>query len=312
MEAEVDFPTAVSQLFQGISQEWILALSVLVALVAALIAYCYTTQSGVIARATTKEAVRQPIFYLMLLLATAFLVLNTFLPFFSLGEDLKMFKDVGLITIMFCGMFLGIWTASISISEEIEGKTAMTLLSKPINRRQFITGKYVGILNGVIFLVVPLVIVFAALIYYKVGYDAREGSKTGITAADRLQEIVQVLPSVLLVFMEVAVMTGVSVAISTRLPMVVNIVTCMAIFVVGHLTPVLAQTVFAKLEFVKFMALMIATVLPALEAFKTDAIVATGKIVPPIYLGTAFAYCLFYTTASILLAFILFEDRDLA
>ncbi|WP_166828781.1 ABC transporter permease subunit [Thalassoroseus pseudoceratinae] len=309
---EVDFSTAVSQLFQGISQDWIIALAVLVGLIATLIAFCYTTQAGVIARATTKEAVRQPIFFLMLFLAMTFLLLNTFLPFFSLGEDLKMFKDVGLITIMFCGMFLGIWTSSISISEEIEGKTAMTLLSKPINRRQFITGKYFGIMNGVIFLIVPLVVVFAALIYYKVGYDAREGSQTGITAADRLREVIQVLPSTLLVFLEVAVMTAVSVAISTRLPMIVNIVTCMAIFVVGHLTPVLAQTVFAKLEFVKFMALMIATILPALEAFKTDAIVATGKIVPPMYLGTALAYCVFYTTAAILLAFILFEDRDLA
>ncbi|MDX5152337.1 MAG: HAD hydrolase-like protein [Acidiferrobacterales bacterium] len=40
--------------------------------------------------------------------------------------------------------------------------------------------------------------------------------------------------------------------------------------------------------------------------------VATGKAVPLDYLIWAGVYCLAYTTAAILLAFILFEDRDLA
>ena len=33
-----------------------------------------------------------------------------------------------------------------SISEEIEGRTAVTLMSKPVSRRQFLLGKYLGIL----------------------------------------------------------------------------------------------------------------------------------------------------------------------
>jgi hypothetical protein len=36
--------------------------------------------------------------------------------------------------------------ASMSISEEIEGRTAVTLMSKPVNRRQFLIGKFLGIL----------------------------------------------------------------------------------------------------------------------------------------------------------------------
>ena len=75
-------------------------------------------------------------------------MVNTFLPFFSLGEDIKMLKDCGLATILISGLLLAVWTASTSIANEIEGKTAMTLLSKPINRRQFIVGKYIGNLAG--------------------------------------------------------------------------------------------------------------------------------------------------------------------
>ena len=40
--------------------------------------------------------------------------------------------------------------------------------------------------------------------------------------------------------------------------------------------------------------------------------VATGKIVPPVYLGYSLVYCASFCGVAILLALILFEDRDLA
>ena len=67
-----------------------------------------------------------------------------------------------------------------------------------------------------------------------------------------------------------------------------------------------------KLEFVQFMARLIATVLPSLDLFNISAAVATGDLVPPIYLGYSAIYCFCYCAAAILMAFILFEDRDLA
>lgn len=294
-------------------------------LCAGMFVFLYMTRTGIIARATTKEAVRQPVFLLLLGLASLLLVVNTFLPFFSLGEDIKMLKDCGLMTILFSGLLLAVWTASTSIASEIEGKTTMTLLSKPINRRQFIVGKYVGIVNSTLVLILPLVVLFTLLLFYKVGYDARESSKevptyfeaaegflSYIPNTERLTAVVQIIPGVLLIVMEIAVMTAVSVAISTRTPMVVNMVTCLAIFVIGHLTPVLVKAGILKLEFVSFMARLIATVLPALEVFNMQPAVATGTMVPLPYLGYSALYGAVYTVAMILLAFILFEDRDLA
>jgi ABC-type transport system involved in multi-copper enzyme maturation permease subunit len=264
-------------------------------LLAGLFVFLYMTRTGVIARATTKEAVRQPVFLLLLGLGGLLLFVNTFLPFFSLGSDIKMLKD------------------------EIEGKTTMTLLSKPINRRQFIVGKYVGIVNATLCLLLPLVILFCALLLYKVGYDTRESSKEipswfedRSLNAERLKEALQILPGVLLVILEIAVMTAVSVAISTRTPMVVNMVTCLAIFVVGHLTPVLVVSGVLKLEFVSFMAQLIATLLPSLEAFNMESAVATGTMVPASYLAYSALYDAAYIGAMLLLSFILFEDRDLA
>jgi ABC-type transport system involved in multi-copper enzyme maturation permease subunit len=273
--------------------------------------FCYLTRAGVIARATTKEAIRQPLFPLLMALAILVLVTNTFVPFFSFGEDYRMLIDCGLATILICGLLLAVWTSSTSIADEIEGKTAMTLLSKPINRRQFVLGKFVGIMVAVFWLILPLMICFLALVYYKVGYASRESANPDPESSFKLTIMLNTIPGLILSFFEICVLTSVSVAISTRVPMVVNMVTCFAIFVVGHVTSVMVERGVLHLEVVQFTARLIATALPNLELFKTEA-ASTGMFVPPPYLGYAALYCAAFSIAAIFLAFILFEDRDLA
>jgi ABC-type transport system involved in multi-copper enzyme maturation permease subunit len=301
--------------------QWQLTGLVVVLILVALIRITYSTRTGIIARATTKEAVRQPLFLLLLVFGILMIVINTYLPFFSLGEDVKMLKDCGLATILVSGLLLAVWTASTSIASEIEGKTAMTLLSKPITRRQFIMGKYLGILHAVIFLIVPLMLVLCFFILYKVGYDARESSKDipdwinsdgGWISQERAREMMHMLPGFALMFMEIAVLTAVSTAISTRVPMIVNMVTTLSIFVVGHITSKLVATGAISNEIVEFMAKLFATILPNLDYYSAYTAVATGGDIPPAYLLAAFAYSVAYGSAMILLSFILFEDRDLA
>jgi ABC-type transport system involved in multi-copper enzyme maturation permease subunit len=308
---------------------WIPAWLVALGLFFALIGFAYWTRAGIIARATTKEAVRQPLFFLLLIISGFILVVNTFIPFFTLEGDVKMLKECGLATLLISGALLAVWTAGTSITNEIEGKTAMTLLSKPINRRQFILGKYIGILQGTLWLLIPLTLLFGMLIFYKVGHDQREmaenitpllesvkiaGVQIPVPHHERLQVFTQVLPGVVLIFFEVAVLGAISVAIATRLPMVVNLVVCFAIFVIGNLTPMMVSqsTRVIQNEAVTFIARLIATALPSLDAFNISAAIATETQVVPSYPGTALLYCVAYVTATILFAFILFEDRDLA
>lgn len=293
--------------------QWFVVLGVALLAFGFLLAFLFSTRAGIIARATMKEAIRQPVFSLLMIMAIGLLVINTFVPFFSLGDDFKMLKDCGLATILISGLILATWTASTSIADEIEGKTAMTLLSKPVNRRQFVIGKYFGILTAVLILIVPIVIVFLGLLDYKVFYDAREASRQDeVNHTVAFLETIHILPGVILSFFEIAVLTAVSVAISTRVPMVVNMVTCLAVFVVGHLTPLLVQQGVVKLELVLFMARIIATVLPALSVFNMEGAVATGAQVPPIYVAWSAVYAAAYCGMAILLALLLFEDRDLA
>ena len=309
--------------------DWTLTWLSVFGLMVALVAIAYGTRIGVIARATTKEAIRQPLFLLLLAISSLILILNSVMPFFTLEDDVKMLNECGLATLLIAGALLAVWTAGTSITSEIEGKTAMTLLSKPIDRRQFILGKYLGIVQAVIWMFAILTLLFSMLIFLKVGYDQRERSEDitpkwqwykvaeveiPVPHPDRVRVIAQLLPGVALAFLQVCVLGAISVTVATRMPMVMNLVICFTVFVIGNLTEVIVNRTVAgeANESVTFTARLISMVVPSLSTFNVSSAVATGRVVPQDYLGLSFVYAVTYIGAMLLLGFILFEDRDLA
>lgn len=266
-----------------------------------------------VAYTTAKESLVQPLFLLLVVLGAFFIiVLFPFLPYNTFGEDVKMVKDSGLTLIMLMGFFLAIWTASVSISDEIEGRTAVTLLSKPISRRHFVFGKLLGVILPVAILFLILGMFFLFSICFKVGYEARENGISELTDADRVRELTQVLPGLLLAFLEASVLGSISVAISTRLPMLPNLIISFAVYVLGHLVPVIVEATHKGQEIVAFVAKLLAVVLPNLDHFNIQTAVATGKVVPLDYLAGASLYALLYMSAMTVVGLLLFEDRDLA
>lgn len=267
-----------------------------------------------IAMATAKEATRQPAFFVILFLGAMFLIVSIFLSYYTLGEDIKMYKDVGMTAISMSGLLLALLTASSTVAEEIEGKTAITLLSKPINRPQFILGKFIGIELGVAAVFLILGFVFATGVYFKFGYDLRESSAGIAEVSQRLKQVQQILPGLALGFMEVTILTSVSVAISTRLPMLANLVVCIGVFFLGHLTPVLIESTQVRSnELVGFMARLFKWALPSLEYFNANPSIATGAMIPWFgYVLPAFLFCVMYSGAALLFALVLFENRDVA
>ncbi len=268
-----------------------------------------------IALATAKEAIRQPTFLVLIFLSTLLLLVTLVLPYFTFGEDIKMYKDTGIVTIIFAGLLLSLLTASSSVAEEIDGKTAITMLSKPVTRRQFILGKFFGILMSVALLFAILGTMFAIGVSYKVIYDAREMSTQLEGTNIQLNQVRQVLPGLVLGFFEVTVLTAISIAISTRLPMLVNMVVMITLFFLGHLTPILvdASVQSQANELVRFMARFFQWILPSLEFFNAGPSIATGVLIPWTgYVLPALGYCVLYSGAALLFAFLLFENRDLA
>lgn len=265
-----------------------------------------------IAQTTAKEGTSQPLFYVIVAIGVFALILFPFVSYNTFGEDVKMLKAEGLTLIKVLAILLALWTASVSIADEIEGRTALTLLSKPVGRAQLIIGKFIGILIPVAIVFIILGVFFLASVSYKVVYDARETANPEPTPMDCMLEMAQVAPGLGLAFMEAVVLASVSVAISTRLPMLPNLVISAAIYVLGHLVPTLVATLADQFPLVSFAGWLLAAVLPGLEHFNMETGISTGQSVPVAYLAVAALYCALYSLAALLLALLMFEERDLA
>src|SRR5690242_17231027 len=106
-----------------------------------------------IARNTFVEAVRQPIFFVMIVICGVLQLFNTWSTGFSMGYsdsaevsgDNKLLLDIGLATVLVCGMLLAAFVATAVVSREIENKTVLTVVSKPIGRPTVVLGKYLGV-----------------------------------------------------------------------------------------------------------------------------------------------------------------------
>jgi hypothetical protein len=265
-----------------------------------------------VALTTGKEAVSQPLFYLLMFIGVVLCLLGIVIPYFTFGEDIKMYKTAGFDIIKIVATFLALWTASVTISEEVEGRTALTVLSKPITRQQFILGKYLGIGAAVLLLFMLLGGLFSYCVSYKVVYDARETVKMDIGWQDCYSELVRTTPGLILTFMETMVLAAIAVAISTRLGMLANLIICLTIYAVGHLVPLFVQSSLGEFAIVKFMAQLTATILPGLEHYNIGGAIMADRDIPLSYLGWASAYSAIYIAIAMLLALLLFDDRDLA
>ncbi len=271
-----------------------------------------TPKVSAIALTTAKEAMAQPLYYVVLAFGLFALLAFVFVPYNTFGEDVKMLKDSGLTLIMVLSMIVAVWSASVSVSEEVEGRTALTVLSKPVLRRQFVLGKFLGVLGPVVVLFVALGIVLLITVSYKVVYDAREVAKTEPPWQLCNLEVVRTIPGLVLAFLETVVLASISVALSTRLPMLANLIICASIYVLGNLVPMLVNSSVGKFEIVRFVGQFIATILPVLDHFNIQGAVAQGVPVPLSYLGMAVVYCALYSSIAMLLGLAMFEDRDLA
>lgn len=267
-----------------------------------------------ISLATAKSEIAQPLYALILGIGMFLLVVFIYIPYNTFGEDIKMLKDSGLSLILVLAIVQAVWAASSSVADEIDGRTALTVLSKPVSRRDFILGKFFGIAWSSALLVVLFGLVLMVCVAYKPIYDAREGADYDPTWQKCFFEMAQIVPGLVLAYLETLVMAALSVAISTRLPALANFIICFAIYVLGHLTPLMVQSqvIAEQLPPVIFFGRLIATVLPVLDHFNIQASVAAGVDVPLVYLGWSLVYCVIYSTMAMLLALTLFEDRDLA
>lgn len=323
VEAHLDVTYVTAPEHPQVSTIVLTAISVVAIFLLYLLQRTAMPRLSAVALSTFKSEIAQPLFLIVMAVGLFAVVAFIWVPYNTLGEDIKVLKDTGMTLIMILAIIQAIWAASTSVADEIEGRTALTVLSKPIGRGSFICGKYLGIFWTVAVIFVVIGTVFMLSVAYKPIYDNREGSykpiyeeqttsNEDITWQQCHYEMVGIVPGLVLAFLETIVLAALSVAISTRLPMLANFIICFSIYVLGHLTPLIVQSSVGKFAPVRFVAELLSTVLPILDHFNIQAAVSTGATVPYDYLGWTLLYSFLYGVMALLLALLLFEDRDLA
>lgn len=101
-----------------------------------------------ITKNTFLQTVRQPVYGIILLATLSGLALSPSITGWTLDDDNKMLRDIGLSTLLIQGLFLACFAASNVLNVEIEDKTVLTVAAKPVPRWQFILGKYLGVLGA--------------------------------------------------------------------------------------------------------------------------------------------------------------------
>ena len=306
-------------------------------------------KGGAVATAAYREALRQPMFWLIALLASLLIVASTVIPYFTLGDDYKLMKQVGFDAVMlFSGLF-GLLTASISVNEEIEGRTAITVISKPVSRRQFFIGKYLGILLACWVMTLLLGWVLTWALHIKPRFDPLdevldpmpfevtrwlspkfdalmptvEGSGWARGAGAWAGETLAHHLGLARIFGQVMILLGICTALATRVQFVVNLVICLGVFLIGNLSPIMVHVTDRPgnednpaLQLVRFIAQLFNAIFPSLDAFDMGpAIIRDTPLSTLTFLGfvaTVLLYALLYTGIAILAGLLLFEDRDLA
>ncbi|MCB9526549.1 MAG: ABC transporter permease, partial [Myxococcales bacterium] len=98
-----------------------------------------------IALNTFREAIRNRVFFALVLFAIGMLLMTLAVSSASLHEEVRLMKDVGLFLTSSFAVLISIFVGVNLVYKEIERKTVYTIMPKPIPRASFLLGKYAGL-----------------------------------------------------------------------------------------------------------------------------------------------------------------------
>jgi ABC-type transport system involved in multi-copper enzyme maturation permease subunit len=122
-----------------------------------------------IARTTLLEAVRNRVFGVLVLFACGMIGFSTVLGALSLHEEVRIVKDLGLAATSLFGVLISLFLGVNLLAKELDKKTVYAILSKPIERWEFLIGKYLGLVATIAMLVFAMSIIMAILIQLEGG-----------------------------------------------------------------------------------------------------------------------------------------------
>jgi ABC-type transport system involved in multi-copper enzyme maturation permease subunit len=116
---------------------------------------------------TFKEAVRNRILYILLVFALLIMASSGIVGELTISARDRVIKDLGTASISFFGLLIAIFVGIGLVYNELDKKTIYTIVTKPIDRHQFLIGKYLGLLLTIYVNILIMTFFFLAVMYYQ-------------------------------------------------------------------------------------------------------------------------------------------------
>lgn len=249
----------------------------------------------VIARNVFQEIFRERILYVTAVFAIGYALAVMVLSEVSAGNQAKISLDVGMGAIDLVGLIIVAFVGSSLINKEIEKRTVLVMLAKPISRGEFIIGKHLGLAGVLTVLVALMTLVFFVINSFN-GFEYPLGALS--------------LAS-LFVALELCLLAAAAVLLGVMTSSLIATLLTIALYFMGHFSQnlvALSQTM--ESNAIRNLMQSIYLILPDLSRLnlKNDAVY--GILQEPSALAINAIYGIIYTVLLLAIATWLFARRN--
>lgn len=265
-----------------------------------------------IAGNTLREAARQKLLGFLLLLALGLVASAQGFRDFNFGTpELKFLADFGFGAMAFFGSVVAVTATAQLFFSEIENRTVLTLLAKPIGRGEFVLGKFLGVLVVTAIFCALLTGVLAAVLWTRETALIREMPEA--FPSGRLLRYSDLVAVGLVQWLKLAVLAGFTLLVATfAQSQLYCVIAGFFVLVICHLQ-YLAEETYARSSALSAQLLgeLIALLFPNFQLFNFADDWGTGGAVPWSRVGRVALYAAGYLVATSALAIYSFRKREI-
>lgn len=248
-----------------------------------------------VARGTFREALRDRVLFLVVAFGTGLLVLSRLLAPIALGESSRVTIDLGLSVLGMIGIVIVALVGTSLVHKEIERRTIHVVLSRPLSRAEFLIGKWAGLTATMGAAVCAMGAVLIVL-----GLFLRGPVVIGPIAQ-----------AVFLLALADAVLAALAVLFSSLSTPVLSVVYTLGLYAAGYWTNDLRDFATAMPGGLGVLVRGTSYVLPNLDLFNLRSQVAHLEVASTSHMVLALGYAACYAAATLSLAVVAFERREL-
>ncbi len=255
-----------------------------------------------IALNTFREAARIRVLYGIIVLVLGANLFAIVLGEMSISEKARVARDVGLAGISLFGSLTAIFLGVFLLYTEVQRRTIHAIVSKPIERWEFVVGKYLGMALVLSVLVGLFAVAMVAMLTFQ---------GVGVSG--------EVVRAIVLAWFEVLTVAAIAIFFSSFSTPFLSGIFALAMWVIGRVTPDIEAAVREGSGWIRATAKLALEVVPDIHLFSPSgrvveqaAVSVHGDFVSWGYVAIASLHGLGWIVGLLALACILFHRRDFA